>query len=90
MWLLFREPWGHTAPRGATALREEDDMRRLLGAGFLGLALLGVPALGAFADDPEGEPLPAMADDGSSRNLLLGAVVALVVIGGGIALARRS
>jgi len=65
-------------------------MRRLLGAGFLGLAMLGVPATSAFADDPEGEPLPAMEEQGSSRNLVLGAVVALIVIGGGIALARRS
>jgi hypothetical protein len=64
-------------------------MRRLLSAGFLGLALLGVPTTTAFADDPYGEPAPAMQEDGSSRNLVLGAILALVVIAGGIAFARR-
>ena len=65
-------------------------MRRLMGAGFLGLALLGTPAAGVFADDPEGEPVPVMEEEGSNRNLILAAILAVVVIGGGIALSRRS
>lgn len=65
-------------------------MRRLTGAGLLGLALLGAPSASVFADDPEGEPMPAMEEEsGSNRNLILAAVLAVVVIGGGIALGRR-
>ncbi|MBW2315390.1 MAG: hypothetical protein JRH10_14500 [Deltaproteobacteria bacterium] len=65
-------------------------MRRMIGAGFLGLALLGGPVTAVFADDLEGAALPAMEEEGSNRNLILGAIVALVVIGGGVALSRRS
>jgi hypothetical protein len=64
-------------------------MRRLTGAGLLGLALLGAPPARVFADDPEGEPISAMEEEGSNRNLILAAVLAVVVIGGGIALGRR-
>jgi hypothetical protein len=61
-----------------------------MGAGFLGLALLGAPPASVFADDPEGEPMPAMEEEGSSRNLILAAFLAVAVIGGGIAIGRRS
>ena len=65
-------------------------MKHGIGAGLLGLALLGAPALVVFADDVEGEPLAAAEEEGSNRNLILAAIAAVVVIGGGVALSRRS
>jgi len=64
-------------------------MRRTIGAGLLGLVLLAAPSAGVFADDLEGEAAPAMEQEGSHRNLILVAILAVVVIGGGIALGRR-
>jgi len=64
-------------------------MRRTIGAWFLGLTLLAAPGVGVLADDPEGEPVPAVEQDGAHRNLILVAILAVVVIGGGIALGRR-
>jgi len=66
-------------------------MKRMFGAGLLGLALLGSPVASVFADDPEGEPMTeeVQRTNGSNRNLILAAIVAVVVIGGGVALSRR-
>ena len=64
-------------------------MKRFLGAGLLGLAMLGTPVGTVWADDVEGEPEMA-EESGSGRNLVLAAILAVVVIGGGYALSRRS
>ena len=71
-------------------------MRRTIGAGLLGLILLVAPQAVRADEDPGGEAFAAAeemvdeaSDEGSNRNLILAAILAVVVIGGGIALSRR-